>query len=82
MLCAMNARLAIPLGLVLGLGVGCRPAGSSQTPGECLSQTETDACNYVHAGCCYVTAEQACTAAGCPGDCAIAESFPAQPVCN
>ncbi len=80
----MNAHTAISLGLGLlaGLTLACRPSGSSTEPAACVGQAETDACNYIHAGCCYQTAEQACTAAGCPGDCAVAESFPAQPVCN
>lgn len=40
-------------------------------------------CSYEHGGCCYGSAAQACTAAGCAeGSCTVLESYPAQISCG
>jgi len=54
------------------------PEGSEPHVGE-----PPPGCDFVHAGCCYSTAAEACAQAGCAEDaCSILESYPAQVRCN
>jgi hypothetical protein len=55
-----------------------QPNGSSdELPG---GETPSD-CNFRVEGKCYADQASACTAAGCPSDCLVLESYPAQIQC-
>lgn len=48
----------------------------------CAGKTVTENCEITHEGQCYSEAKSACAAAGCPDDCVLLETYPAQVSCE